>query len=119
MITKWSLTTTLIITASNIEDKEDVNLLDFDINYVVPTYAKVIYEYYINLESSLALTQLKNYDDLRKEDFVFDKYVALNQNKYLDLTASSKYEHVATAAVVTTAFDWKSKYKRIFRHFLN
>lgn len=91
------------ITALNVVDKEDVNLSNFDINYVAPTYGEVMYEYQLNLEASLATTQLQKYDDLRKADFVFDKYVALNQNKYLDLTIPPKYEHVTTMAVVTTA----------------
>jgi hypothetical protein len=91
------------VTALNVIDKENVTLPDFDINYVAPTYGEVMHEYQLNLEASLTSTQLKKYDDLRRADFTFDKYVALNQNKYLDLTVPPKYEHVTTMAVVTTA----------------
>ena len=38
------------ITALNVLDKEDVNLPNFDINYIAPTYAEVMNEYQINLE---------------------------------------------------------------------
>lgn len=91
------------ITALNVVDKEDVNLPNFDINYVAPTYAEVMNEYQINLEASLTPIQLENYELLRQRDYVFDKYVVLNQNKYLDLTIPPKYNHVTTMAVVTTA----------------
>ena len=76
---------------------------DFDINYVAPTYADVMNEYQINLESSLTPVQLDKYELLRQGDYNFDKYVVLNQNKYLDLTISPKYDHITTMAVVTTA----------------
>lgn len=91
------------ITALNVEDKEDVSLPGFDINYVAPTYGEVMNEYQANLEASLTAAQSKSYDDLRRADFSFDKYVALNQNKYLDLSTPPKYEHVSTMAIVTTA----------------
>lgn len=91
------------ITGLNVDVKESITLPEFDINYVAPTYGEVMYEYQLNLEASLTATQLNRYDDLRKADFTFDKYVALNQNKYLDLTIPPKYEHVNTMAVVTTA----------------
>lgn len=91
------------ITALNVDDKEDINLPDFDINYVAPTYAEVMKEYQANLEASLTPIQLEKYDLLRQRDYNFDKYVALNQNKYTDLNVSTKYNHAVTTAVVTTA----------------
>ena len=91
------------ITALNVEDKEDVNLPNFDIDYIAPTYAEIMNEYQINLEASLTPIQLEKYDLLRQRDYNFDKYVALNQNKYTDLNVSTKYNHAVTAAVVTTA----------------
>lgn len=91
------------ITALNVEQKELVALPNFDINYIAPTYADVMNEYQINLEASLTPIQLEKYDLLRQRDYNFDKYVALNQNKYLDLTIPPKYNHVTTMAVVTTA----------------
>lgn len=91
------------ITALNVEDKEDVTLPNFDINYIAPTYGEVMYEYQLNLEASLTATQLKSYEDLRKAEYTFDKYVALNENKYTDLNVSTKYNHAVTSAVVTTA----------------
>jgi hypothetical protein len=91
------------ITGLNVDVKESITLPEFDINYVAPTYGEVMHEYQLNLEASLTTIQLMKYDDLRRADFTFDKYVALNQNKYLDLTVPPKYEHVTTMAVVTTA----------------
>lgn len=91
------------ITALNVEQKELVTLPNFDIDYIAPTYAEVMNEYQINLEASLTPIQLEKYDLLRQRDYNFDKYVALNQNKYLDLTIPPKYNHVTTMAVVTTA----------------
>ena len=91
------------ITALNVLDKEDVNLPNFDINYIAPTYAEVMNEYQINLEASLTPIQLEKYDLLRQRDYNFDKYVALNQNKYLDLTIPPKYGHVTTMAEGATA----------------
>lgn len=91
------------VTALNVIDKENVTLPDFDINYVAPTYADVMNEYQINLESSLTPVQLDKYELLRQGDYNFDKYVVLNQNKYLDLTIPPKYDHITTMAVVTTA----------------
>lgn len=91
------------ITGLNVDVKESITLPEFNINYVAPTYGEVMHEYQLNLEISLTTTQLERYDDLRRADFTFDKYVALNQNKYLDLTIPPKYGHITTMAVVTTA----------------
>jgi len=91
------------ITGLNVEDKEDVTLPNFDINYVAPTYGEVMNEYQINLEASLTPIQLEKYDLLRQRDYNFDKYVALNQNKYVNLNTPTKYNHIMPAAVVTTA----------------
>ena len=57
------------ITALNVLDKEDVNLPNFDINYIAPTYAEVMNEYQINLEASLSPIQLEKYDLLRQRDY--------------------------------------------------
>jgi len=91
------------ITGLNVDVKESITLANYDINYIAPTYGEVMYEYQVNLEASLTPIQLEKYDDLRRADFDFDKYVALNQNKYLDLTIPPKYEHASTVAVVTTS----------------
>ena len=80
------------ITGLNVDVKESITLPEFNINYVAPTYGEVMNEYQLNLEISLTTTQLERYDDLRRADFTFDKYVALNQNKYLDLTIPPKYD---------------------------
>lgn len=99
---KKDLTKYINITALNVLDKEDVELPNFDINYNAPTFGEIMYQYQLNLESSLTPVQLKKYDDLRRGNFAFDKYVALNQNKYLDLTTPPKYEHITTMSVVST-----------------
>ncbi len=91
------------ITALNVELKELVTLPNFDIDCIAPTYAEIMNEYQINLEASLTPIQLEKYDLLRQRDYNFDKYVALNQNKYTDLNVSTKYNHAVTTAVVTKA----------------
>ena len=89
------------VTGLNVEAKESITLTNFNINYIAPDYSDVMYEYQSNLESSLTSSQLKTYDELRKNNYAFDKYVALNQNKYVDLTTLPKYEHIVTVAAVT------------------
>lgn len=91
------------ITALNVLDKEDINLPNFDINYVAPTFAEVMNEYQINLEMSLTSVQLANYESLRQKNYDLDMYIALNQSKYLDLTIPPKYEHATAVAAATTA----------------
>ena len=89
------------VTGLNVEAKESITLTNFNINYIAPDYSDVMYEYQSNLESSLTSSQLKTYDELRKNNYAFDKYVDLNQNKYVDLTTLPKYEHIVTVAAVT------------------
>ena len=90
------------ITGLNVDEKESITLPYFDADYIAPSFGEVMNEYQINLETSLTLAQLEKYDNLRRADFSFDKYVALNQNKYLDLNVSPKYEHIMPTAVVTS-----------------
>lgn len=89
------------VTGLNVEAKESITLPNFNINYIAPDYSDIMYQYQSNLESSLTSSQLKTYDELRKNNYAFDKYVALNQNKYVDLTTLPKYEHIVTVAAVT------------------
>lgn len=91
------------VTALNVEQKELVKLPSFNINYIAPDYYEVINEYQINLESSLSKTQQKSYERLRLNNFDFDRYVTLNENKYNDLNIKTKYNHVESRAILTTA----------------
>lgn len=91
------------ITALNVDAKELVNLPNFDIDYVAPTFGEVMNQYQTNLETSLSDAQIAKYENLRRLNYDFDKYVALNQNMYLDLGSLPKYEHVLPAAVVATS----------------
>lgn len=81
------------ITALNVELKELVTLPNFNINYVAPTFADVMYDYQINLEASLTSVELLKYDNLRMQNYNFDKYVALNATKYVNLSIPPKYDH--------------------------
>ena len=77
------------ITGLNVDAKESITLPDFDINYVAPTYANVMHDYQVNLESSLTAIQKTNYDYLIRNNYDFDRYATLNNNnnnnnKYTD-----------------------------------
>ena len=81
------------ITALNVIDKENVNLPNFDSNYVAPKYYDVTFEYQKNLESSLTYEQNLKYIELQKRDYNFDRYVTLNSIKYTNLEPDLKYNH--------------------------
>ncbi len=81
------------ITAVNVINKENVNLSNFDFNYVPPKYYDVMFEYQKNLESSLTYEQNLKYIELQKRDNNFDRYVALNSIKYTNLEPNLKYNH--------------------------
>ena len=83
----------LDVTALNVQDKEAVNLPDFDIDYVAPEFYDVMYDYQTKLEASLTIIQLERYESLRKQDYNFDRYVTLNDLKFSNLNLSLKYIH--------------------------
>lgn len=82
------------ITGLNVDAKESITLPDFDINYVAPTYANVMHDYQVNLESSLTAIQKTNYDYLIRNNYDFDRYATLNNNnnKYTDLDQFSAFK---------------------------
>lgn len=90
------------ITGLNVLQKDLINLPNFDSTYVAPTFGEVMYNYQTKLEKSLSILDLNKYEQLRIDDLNFDRYVALNSNKYLNLKVRPKYDHPATIAVVTT-----------------
>lgn len=83
----------LDVTALNVLDKEAVNLLDFDVNYVAPEFYDVMYDYQTKLEASLTPLQLERYESVRKQVYSFDRYVTLNSIKFSSLNPSLKYIH--------------------------
>lgn len=83
----------LDVTALNVQDKEAVNLPDFDVDYVAPEFYDVMYDYQTKLEASLTPLQLERYELLRKQDYSFDRYVTLNSIKFSNLNPSLKYIH--------------------------
>ena len=89
------------ITGLNVFDKEDINLPNFDPNYIAPTFGEVMYDYQEKLEKSLTEINLEKYERLRMDDFDFDRYVALNSHKYLDLKIRPKYIHPMPIEAVT------------------
>ena len=72
----------LNITALNVQDKEAINLPNYDTNYVAPEFYDVMYDYQTNLENSLTILQLEKYESLRMLDYEFDRYVTLNTIKF-------------------------------------
>lgn len=81
------------ITALNVVNKENINLPNFDSNYIAPKYYDVMFNYQKNLESSLTYEQNLKYIDLQKRDYNFDRYVTLNSIKYTNLKPDLKYNH--------------------------
>lgn len=93
------------ITALNVKDKTEVNLPEFDINYVAPSFQEVMYKYQINLETILNSEHLLKYDNFRKTNYSFDKYTTLNSTKYENLNINTKYNHISTAAYIKNKYD--------------
>lgn len=88
------------VTALNVFDKENVTLPDFDINYTAPTFGEVMFNYQSDLENSLTDSQLEKYELLRQKDYLFDRYVALNNEKHLNSNPTLKYKHELKPSVV-------------------
>ncbi len=87
------------ITALNVDDKTEVTLPEFDINYKAPSFQDVMYKYQVNLESCLDSSHLLKYENFRKSDYSFDRYVTLNSTKYSNLNVSTKYNHINTVSL--------------------
>lgn len=83
----------LNITALNVQDKEAINLPNYDTNYVAPEFYDVMYDYQTNLENSLTILQLEKYESLRMLDYEFDRYVTLNTIKFSTINPPLKYVH--------------------------
>lgn len=92
----------LNIAGLNVDDKEAIELPEFDINYVAPDFSQVMYDYQTDLEASLTSEQLQKYETLRSQDYNFDRYVTLNHSFYQDLNIDLKYNH---ATIPTNPID--------------
>jgi hypothetical protein len=85
--------TYLDITGLNVLDKEEIELPNFNINYIVPEFYDIMYSYQFNLEASLDSDQLQKYERLKQLDYNFDKFTILNNIKYTNLNPNLKYVH--------------------------
>ena len=83
----------LDITALNVQDKEAIELPDFDIDYIVPEFYDIMHDYQVKLEASLSEEDLEYYETLREYDYNFDRYVSLNEVKFSVLDPKLKYVH--------------------------
>lgn len=83
----------LDITALNVTAKDAIDLADYDPNYVAPGFSDVMYDYQVKLVSSLPMADRLNFNSLRRQNYSFDRYVALNEGKYEDLNQALKYPH--------------------------
>ena len=81
------------ITGLNVSDKEAILLPNFDATYLAPDYTDVMLNYQTSLENSLSIEEMTKYEELRKQDFNFDRYVSLNSIKYRNLQPTLKYSH--------------------------
>lgn len=84
----------LDITALNVTDKEAIDLPNFNPTYVAPAFSDILHDYQFHFETSLTAVQTERYEHLQKQDYNFDRYVALNNNRYTDLNPKLKYAHV-------------------------
>ncbi|MEG2269989.1 MAG: hypothetical protein RR909_01475 [Bacilli bacterium] len=81
------------ITGLNVSEKDEIELPNFNLSYIAPNYSDVMLGYQTKLENSLSTEDLVKYEELRHQDFNFDRYVALNCVKYENLTPTLKYSH--------------------------
>lgn len=72
---------------------------EFDINYKAPSFQEVMYKNQVNLESFLGSSHLLKYENFRKQDYSFDRYVVLNSTKYSSLNVNTKYNHIVAASL--------------------
>ena len=93
------------ITALNVKDKTEVTLPEFDINYIAPSFQEVMYKYQINLETILDSEHFLRYENFRKTNYSFDKYITLNSTKYENLNINTKYNHISTVAYIKNNYD--------------
>ncbi len=83
----------LDITALNVSDSEAINLVDYDSDYVAPYFYDVMYEYQCTLENSLTIEETNRYENLKSNNYLFDRYVSLNSVLYSNLSPQLFYEH--------------------------
>lgn len=83
----------LKVLSINVDDKTSINLSNYDSSYIVPSYQDIMFNRQINFESSLNSEDLTNYELLKENNEDFDKYVAMNYNKYTDLDPKTTYSH--------------------------
>lgn len=81
------------IAGINVIDMEAIDLPSFDFDYNAPDFDSVMYDYQTNLENTLTTEQLSAYEELRMQDYNFDRYVSLNNIKYKNLQPQLKYSH--------------------------
>lgn len=83
----------LDITALNVTIKNAINLADYNADYVAPEFSDVLYDYQMKLVQSLSMTDRFNYESLRRQNYPFDRYATLNEEKYVNLNPTLKYSH--------------------------
>ena len=75
----------LDITGLNVEDKELINLSDFDPDYVIPAIGDVAYNVKADMEARFDMTQYQEYHALIQDSYAVDKFVSLADVKYENL----------------------------------
>lgn len=77
----------------NVDDKSSIKLDNYNPNYIVPKFEDVMYKREVYFESSLNNDEMSKYETLKRNNQEFDKYVAMNLNKYTNLNPKTTYEH--------------------------
>ena len=80
------------ITGLNVENKESINLPDFNPNYVPPTFGEVAYNVKVDMESRFDMTQYQQYHEIIRKSSAVDKFVSLAEVKYENLNPALNYQ---------------------------
>lgn len=80
------------ITGLNVENKELINLPDFDPNYIPPTFGEVIYDVKVDMEARFDVVEYQQYQDIIRKSSAVDKFVSLAEVKYENLNPALNYQ---------------------------
>lgn len=81
------------ITALNVSIKTEVDLPNFDPNYVAPDFTDILYDYHFEMVESFSSIELNDFETLREDSIELDKFSTLNETRYINLDPTLKYNH--------------------------
>ena len=84
------------ITGLNVENKELINLPDFNPNYVPPTFGEVAYNVKVDMEARFDVVEYQQYQEIIRKSSAVDKFVSLAEVKYENLSPALNYAKKST-----------------------